>query len=89
MLTLNILLHELSIRKLIILHHGVLWSPNQYVPMPIRRAIKQHRRELCELIAQADIRLCPDCDLHRQYFHYANGEFYCEACRRLQAAIPA
>lgn len=84
MLDINGLLAEISTRRLIILAHGALWSPNTYVPMAIRKSVKTHSRTLRSMIAVADIRLCPDRDLHRHAWKYSGrGCYQCGACLQL------
>lgn len=84
--TFSDLLLEITTRRLFILSHGALWSPNTHVPMSIRQAIKKHRHELKRMIADGDIRLCPARDLHRHSWRYAgNGCYQCGMCLQLAA----
>lgn len=78
------LLREVRRRRLILLQHGVLWSPNTPVPGATRRAIVQHRPALLHLIKQGDIRVCADCELHRPYWkHAGSGRYVCDVCARI------
>lgn len=73
--------------RLILLYNGALWSPNQRVPMPVRRGIKQHRAALLALIAQSDIRVCASPSWHRAYWKRSSGQSYiCEVCETIKVS---
>jgi len=77
-------LREIRARQLILLQNGALWSPNTRVPMDTRRAIREHRAMLVDLIRGGDIRVCVDPGLHRQYWQHAgSGRFVCEICAHI------
>ena len=83
-MTLDELLAQVRDRRLMLLQHGVLWSPNQHVPMPTRRAIREHKAELMRLIAKADIRTCASPNWHRSHWkHVGNGRYCCEVCENI------
>jgi hypothetical protein len=83
-MTLDELLAQVRDRRLLLLQHGALWAPNQHVPMPTRRAIREHKADLLRLIAEADIRTCASPSWHRAYWKRAGGQTYiCEVCRTI------
>ena len=52
----------------------------------LRRAIRNRRRSLAQMMLQGDHRLCPAPDLHRHSWTYqGDGRYYCEVCRRIDA----
>lgn len=58
----------------------------RYAPAWLKQAIRSHRRGLHRLMLEGDIRLCPNPDLHRQFYRYIGaGRFQCQACTRLDA----
>jgi len=77
------LLRVIRASSLILLSNGRLWAPNTHVPLEIRRAIAQHRRELLCMIATSCVEVCPSPGLHRREFYYKRGQFVCGACERL------
>jgi hypothetical protein len=83
-MTLEELLAQVRDRRLLLLQHGALWSPNQHVPMPTRRAIREHKAALLALIAEADIRVCASPSWHRAYWRRTTGQCYiCEICQNI------
>lgn len=88
-MNLDELLTEIHSRRLIVTLAGVLWSPNEPIPMKLRQAVKCHRRALLyQLYRRGDVRLCPARDLHRRYYRHAGqGRFVCDMCLKLDASI--
>lgn len=66
----------------------VLWSPNQYTPAVVRRAIVTYRQDLQRLVEVSDIRVCPAQTLHREYWIYNGDQCYtCQICARLEPIV--
>jgi hypothetical protein len=83
-MTLDELLVQVRDRRLLLLQHGAIWSPNQYVPAVTRRAIREHKAELMRLIAESDIRTCASPSWHCSYWkHAGNGCYRCQVCENI------
>lgn len=55
-----------------------LWSPHHKLPQPLRRAIVKYRQTLLDLMAQGDVRVCPDPLLHKP-----RGKRTCGVCKKI------
>lgn len=87
-MSLEELLNECRRQHLILLTNksgqATLYAPNVKVSRQIRAAIRQHNRELAQLIRAADARVCPSPRLHASYLWDT-----CYLCLKLERAIAA
>ena len=65
-----------------------IWSPNTRVPCLVRRAVKEHAREIRAMIQACRVEVCPSPGLHRKEWHFADPEWtadsaICGVCQRL------
>ncbi len=88
-MTLDELLSEMRLRRLILISEREVW-PDPALTQEVLRAMKRHQSGLKVLIRWSDVATCPARDLHRQYWRYAgNGRFECTACARLYKEVSA
>lgn len=81
--TLDQFLLELRERRLILISPDEVW-PSPLFTDELRRALRQHRRELRQLVDLADIRTCASPTWHRKYWRYAgNGRYVCPVCEKI------
>jgi hypothetical protein len=90
-MSLEQLLQEIR-RRCLVLTYGrsgriTLWSPNTYVPLTIRQAIRSHSQALQRLIASSDVSVCVNSGLHRQEWDYRARRYSCSICERLLSEV--
>ncbi len=82
-MTLDELLHQLRLRRLILISEREVWPSPGYT-RGVQRAVRRHQSGLKVLLRWSDISTCPAPGLHRQYWYHAGNQAYrCAMCERL------
>ena len=64
-----------------------IWTPASQQSTRLLRAISANRVQVYKLMREGHIQLCPSRDLHRRYYTYRDGRYWCSKCRELDKAI--
>lgn len=62
-----------------------IFTSARKVPISLRRSVVKHRRQLLQLVQEADHRTCVNPGLHRQSWYYrGQAKYICGLCEKLE-----
>jgi hypothetical protein len=88
--SLNLALRDIQNLHSVVLTNGSqidIWSPGTRLPAHLTRQIRQQKRAVKARVEQSSIYTCPSPGLHRQYWTYDTGRFYCAMCEQLRPYV--